>query len=224
MDKTDFKPMDERHHAMTAHDDDAALLIAWAEGDREAATQLIERHYAAIERFFAYKAKDAADDLVQRTFLACAESAARFRRDSSVRAFLFGIARNILCEHIRARARDGTAGIDFSAQSIVDLVPGVVTLVGQKAEQRLLILALQTLPLDLQVLLELYYWEELSVEELGQALEIPAGTVKSRLHRARQLLKDALETHPPDSDEGRSARTLLERWLSAVRAEPPLKQ
>ncbi|MEZ4372915.1 MAG: sigma-70 family RNA polymerase sigma factor [Polyangiaceae bacterium] len=52
------------------------------------------------------------------------------------------------------------------------------------ARSNRLVEALQRLPLDLQMAIELYYWEELSVAELAEALEIPAGTVKSRLHRA----------------------------------------
>lgn len=196
--------------------EDLDLLTAWSRGDREAGAALVERHYDAIVRFFRNKASDDADDLVQRTFLACAEGAATFRGQGTVRAYLFGIARNVLYEHIRGRVRDGRAEPDFRASALVDLAPGVSTLAAQRADQRVLLAALQHIPVDLQVLLELYYWEDLGIDELAQVLEIPAGTVKSRLHRARALLRDATEKVTTTPEESRSIRDLLDAWARRV--------
>src|SRR4051812_21849512 len=95
-------------------DPDASLFAAWSSGDRAAAATLIARHYDAIERFFLYKAGDAADDLVQQTFLICEQAASGYRGGGTFRAFLFGIARNILCEFIRGRVRDGKESPDFN--------------------------------------------------------------------------------------------------------------
>ncbi|TNF32188.1 MAG: sigma-70 family RNA polymerase sigma factor, partial [Deltaproteobacteria bacterium] len=198
---------------------DSDLFRRWADGDRDAGASLVERHYGAIERFFATKATaSAVDDLVQQTFLACAEGAARYRGDASFRAFLFGVARNILCEHIRRRARDGQRGTpDLCSQSLVDLSPGISTVVSREAAHRQLVLALQRIPLDLQTLLELYYWEEMSVDELSQVVSVPAGTVKSRLFRAREQLREVLDALPGSADARDGARTLLRRWLADVR-------
>jgi RNA polymerase sigma factor (sigma-70 family) len=194
------------------------LLKAWAGGDRTAGATLVERHYDAIVRFFRNKAGDASDDLVQRTFLACAEGAAGFRGQGTVRAYLFGIARNVFHEHLRGRTRDGRPEPDFHESALADLAPGVSTLAARRADQRVLLHALQHIPVDLQVLLELYYWEDLSVDELAQVLEIPPGTVKSRLHRARELLREATAKVSATPDETRSARLLLEEWAQRVRA------
>jgi len=200
--------------------DDAELLQAWRRGDRSAAEALIERHYDGVLRFFRTKAGADAEDLVQRTFLRCVEPASAFRGDSTFKAFLFGVARNVLFEHIRAIVRDKKADPDFGASSILDLNPRASTVAIERAEQRRLVLALQRIPVDLQMTLELFYWEELSVDELARALDVPAGTVKSRLHRARGLLKEALDVMPGDTESG-SARVLVERWLSGVRTERP---
>ena len=54
-------------------EEDARLVQAWRGGDAAAGAQLVERHYDAIVRFFRTKAHPAADDLVQRTFMLCAE-------------------------------------------------------------------------------------------------------------------------------------------------------
>ena len=173
--------------------DDPTLLTAWRNGDQAAGRALVERHYESVLRFFRTKAGDEADDLVQRTFLRSVEAADRYRGDASFRAFLFGIARNVLFEHIRARVRDGKASPDFAVSSIADLNPRASTIAVQNAEQRLLVEALQQMPVEIQIAIELHYWEELSIEEVAQAVEVPPGTVKSRLHRGRALLKDAMD-------------------------------
>jgi RNA polymerase sigma factor (sigma-70 family) len=196
---------------------DGELFAAWRGGDRASGESLIERHYDAMLRFFRGKAGDHAEDLVQRTFLVCAEPGGGFRGEGSFRAYLFGVARNVLFEHIRRRVRDGQPQPDFAESSIMDLAPGVATVVGRRAEQRLLMQALNLLPLESQLLIELYYWEELAVDELAAVLEIPAGTVKSRLHSARARLRDAMEQLPAAPEDTRSVRALLDSWLLQVR-------
>lgn len=200
--------------------DDQDLLRAWAGGDRAAGGVLVGRYYDPIVRFFRNKAGGAADDLVQRTFLVSAEGASGFRGQGSVRAYLFGIARNVFHEHLRSRARDARVDPDFQESALVDLAPGISTVAARRADQRVLLRALQLIPVDHQVLLELYYWEDLSVDELAQVLEIPAGTVKSRLHRARTLLREATARVPATPDETQSARVLLEEWALRVGGRP----
>ncbi len=201
-------------------EDDRVLLQAWGTGDRKAGAVLIERHYEGIERFFATKAADRHDDLTQQTFLRCAESAKSYRAESSARAFLFGIARNVLLEHIRGKMRDGNRPVDFNTLSIADATPGVVTQMGENAEQKRLFLALQSLPIELQIIVELFYWEGFSVDELAECLGLPEGTVKSRLFRVRALLKKALED-PVGDDLPQGANTLLEEWVAEVRKRVP---
>jgi RNA polymerase sigma factor (sigma-70 family) len=196
--------------------DDAALLAAWGAGERAAGEALVLRHYDAIVRFFRNKAGDQADDLVQRTFLVCAERATGFRGEGSVRAFLFGIARNVLFDHIRGAVRARGQEPDFHSSALVDLAPGVATLAARRADHRVLLAAMQHVPVELQVLLELYYWEDLSMDELSQILEIPAGTVKSRLHRARGLLREATAKVPALPAETESARVLLDQWAAKL--------
>ncbi|MCA9516195.1 MAG: sigma-70 family RNA polymerase sigma factor, partial [Myxococcales bacterium] len=162
-------------------DNDPELFARWAAGDRAAGAALVDRHYGAVERFFATKAPERVEDLVQQTFLACVEAAGRYRGEAGFRAFLFGVARNLLFEHIRRRVRDGRATPDLGSRSLVDLSPGVSTVVSRDLAHRQLVLTLQELPLDLQTALELYYWEELSIDELAAVLDVPPGTVKSRL-------------------------------------------
>jgi RNA polymerase sigma factor (sigma-70 family) len=78
-------------------------------------------------------------------------------------------------------------------ESIAHLTGSPSRIVALRQEQHAVLAALHELPLDLQIALELYYWEELTVGEVAQVLEVPEGTVKSRLHRARQLLRERLD-------------------------------
>lgn len=194
---------------------DEILLKQWSEGDREAGVTLVSRHYDAIVRFFQTKAAAEADDLVQRTFLACSEAAARYKGEGSFRAYLFGIARNILYEHIRKKMRAGLH-LDIHAQSIADLSPGVSTLAAKRADARWVLRGMQLIPIESQVLVELYYWEDLSIAELAETFDIPPGTVKSRLSRARKQLRDALERVPDESSDPKSTRALLQDWMKRL--------
>lgn len=145
--------------------DDVELLRAWRSGDEAAGEALIGAHYDAILRFFRTKAGEDADDLAQRTFLRRVEPRNEYQGLATFRAYLFGIARNVLLEYIRIRVRDRKVDPEFSVGAVLDPSPRASTAAFAKVEQRQLVLALQQLPLDLQVTLELFYWEELSVEE-----------------------------------------------------------
>ena len=190
--------------------DDAELYARWQSGDDGAAQTLVEKHYDSVVRFFRTKIGPKSDDLVQRTFLVCAEGG--FRGDSSFRTYLFGVARNVLLEFFRGKRRDARVDVDFSVSSVFDLDAGLSTMAADRAEQRLLVQALHRIPLEIQMTLELFYWEDLSVGELAQVLSIPPGTVKSRLHRGRTLLREAMEKLPSTDAERESVRALIGHW------------
>jgi len=169
---------------------DFELLDAWCAGDRRSGEDLFERHFDRIFRFFRGKVQEPdLEDLVQRTFLASLEARAGFRREASFGAWLLGIARRQLWHYWRDR-RDEEP--DFSVSSVSDLGPTPSGVVAAREEQRLLSSALINLPLDLQIALELHYWEGMSGPELAVVLDIPEGTVRSRLRRARERLEEEM--------------------------------
>jgi RNA polymerase sigma-70 factor (ECF subfamily) len=170
--------------------EDLQLLEAWRDGDAQAGEELVSRHFQAISRFFRGKIGDDVDDPIQETFLACLKGADRIE-GTSFRAYLFGIARRRLYDELRRRYRDQQP--DFSISSLADLgtTPSETLARDQRAE--VLRAALMTLPVESQIALELRYWEGLSGDEIAAALEIEAATVRSRLTRARQKLKAAVE-------------------------------
>ncbi|MBK6516405.1 MAG: sigma-70 family RNA polymerase sigma factor [Polyangiaceae bacterium] len=190
---------------------DASLFEAWRAGDASAGEALFERHFDAIYRFFDAKIRADVADLVQRTFLGCVESRERFRGASSFRVFLFAIARHELYQYFRAKRRD--AALDFGVSSIADLTPSPSTLARARSERECLQQALRALPLEQQLAVELHYWEGLSGPELAAILEVPEGTVRSRLRRALEGLRDRLAQTPP---LGAPPGADLEAWARAL--------
>ncbi len=172
---------------------DLQLVSAWRGGDARAGVQLFDRHYAAVARFFRTKvAGDAEDDLVQETFTRCVAAAARYRGDGSFRAFLFGIAYNVLVDYVR-RVSAARKLFDPAVQSARDAGPGPRTNAAAREQQRRVVEALQCIPLVYQTTLELHYWEQLGVDDIARVLDCPPGTVKTRLRKGRALLAAALE-------------------------------
>jgi RNA polymerase sigma factor (sigma-70 family) len=196
---------------------DDELLRAWAGGDQGAGVALCRRHFDALYRFFRTKAPDAYEDLVQTTMMECVRSKERVRGDAPFRAFLFAVARNCLLHHFRSRFRD-RLDFDASRSSVADLDPRPSTIAARNAEHVRLLEAMRRIPLDLQVVLELHYWEELGTRELATALEIPQGTVKSRLRRAREALRAALAAHAPSPAAPEAAPEAEDRLGAHVRA------
>lgn len=172
---------------------DHALWSTWTRGGEEgerAGDRLVRRYLLSIYRFFDTKVPGFAEDLTQRTFLACVRGRTRFRRDSSFRVFLFGIARIELLRHLEGRG----AGLDTATMSSSALAagdPSPSTAVAELQERDALLAALRGLPMDFQMVLELHYWEDFSVDEIADVLEVSPGTVKSRLHRGREKLRRA---------------------------------
>lgn len=197
--------------------DDATLLDAWREGDRSAGELLVERHFAVVHGFLRDKVDaDAIDDLVQRTFVACVEHQQKFRGEGSFRAWLLGIARNQLLMHYRSKDASRRARDRIEALSVDEIVTSPSRVVAHKEEQAILLRALRRIPLEAQLVLELFYWEGLDHAEVAQVLEVAVGTVKSRLSRARERLIDALrELGAPDAVT-RSTVVELEAWVRSL--------
>jgi RNA polymerase sigma factor (sigma-70 family) len=194
--------------------DDAELLEAWRAGDTAAGRALFERHIGMLSRFFRNKAGDETEELIQRTFLACVESRDRLRDAAAFRTYLLRVARNKLYKHYAA-VRPAVE-LDAMSVSIADLQPSPSVVIAQRQRDRVLLEALRRLPLELQLALELHYWEGMSTAELAELLELPQGTVKTRLMRARTQLREAVAaaivSGVPDEDEA------LDAWARSLRA------
>ena len=195
---------------------DAECLRAWAAGDREAGEELFERHFEAVARFFRNKCDRDHDDLIQATFLGCVESVARFREDSSFRTFLFAIARNVLSKYYRSKRRE-RARLDFGSVSAADLGASPSAWMEQGEGARTMLHALRRIPLDSQIALELHYWEGMTGQQIAEVLDIPLGTAKTRLRRARQLLETELARFSNGELKAGYTNTDLDAWARGLR-------
>lgn len=198
---------------------DTDLLAAWRAGDRAAGATLVDRHLPAIARFIRNKVSHEAevDDLVQTTFLACLEAGARYRGEGNLRAYLLGIAYHKVQHHYAALRREV---VDVEEVSVQDLAPGPSAVLARRAEQRLLLEGLRRLPLQFQVVLELYFWEDLTAAAIGDILGEPEGTVRTRIRRARELLGQQLRRLAASPALLASTLNDLDAWARALRAGP----
>lgn len=171
--------------------DDFALLDAWAAGDSAAARELLRRYTGPLVRFFDRKLDGPIEDLVQDTLEACIKGRDRFRREAGFRSYVFGIARNVLYAALRAKHR-AFGELDMETSCMADLAPSPSRLVEQKQERRVLLEALRRLPIDTQVMLELYHWQKLTGPEVAEALGIGERALRTRLFRAMEALREAV--------------------------------
>ncbi|MEP6918329.1 MAG: RNA polymerase sigma factor [Acidobacteriota bacterium] len=171
--------------------EDEWLVVRCQLGERAAFDALIERWHDPIWRYVRRITGDdqAADDLVQDLWLRVLRGIHRLRDGSKLRAWLFGIARHALMD----RWRDKYAAGAVSDVDLTDLPADEVDL-GPQEDLEAMEHELARLPVVEREVLTLFYLRELSLAEVSEVLAVPVGTVKSRLFRARQLLRRELES------------------------------
>lgn len=197
-------------------DDDHALLARWRDGDGDAGAALIDRHTPSIWRFFANKVDRDVDELAQSTFVAMVEARDRIDASRSFRAYLLGIARHQLLGYLRRR-KVVARGEALEAACIATHFGAHSQVIAGREQRRLLLGALRRLPLPIQMTLELFYWEELGIAEIAQVLDEPEGTIKSRLSRAREQLREAIVASPAPAAVTESTLGALDRWVRSLR-------
>lgn len=172
---------------------DRDLVAAVAAGDQRALESLYQLHGAAC---FAYLLRrldgdrPAAEDLLQDLMLAAWRGAAAFRGDSEVRTWLLGIAHHLWLQELRRRSRRPRLSDDPETQleqlRQEDPRPEESPAVGLRQ-------AMDALPEDLRTAVDLTFGQGLRLQDAARILDLPLGTVKSRLFRARHQLRHLLE-------------------------------
>lgn len=158
----------------------------------EAFTQLVDAHYASLYRFALSLARREADacDLVQQTFYIWATKGEALREITKVKSWLFT---TLYREFLRGRRRDARS------TAIEDLPPGERDIAAEdvdrvaKLDAATVLAALQSVDEVFRVPLTLFYLEDLSYLEIAETLDVPIGTVMSRLSRGKAQLRAALE-------------------------------
>lgn len=197
---------------------DSELLDAWRAGDGHAGQELFKRYYDLVARFFANKVTGPTADLVQETFMACVDGRDRIRGDGQFRGYLFGVAYNVFKAHLRRQYR---VPDELGSVSLLDLDPGPSTVVGESEQASLLLVALRSLPVEMQMIIELRYWEQMTSTDIAEILGVAPVTVRGRLRQGRQMLERAMQGQPAPPTVIASAVGELDRWVREVREQLP---
>jgi RNA polymerase sigma factor (sigma-70 family) len=173
-------------------DPDRALLRGMSLGDTRALDALYERHGGALLGFLIARLNDrqAAEEVLQDTMLAAWRAAGTFRGESSIRTWLFVIARN-RATNLQRKRQPHLAELDDNLRS--DMDTGPLERVERRAVQDAVRAALERLPTQQREVLVLVFYNQFSEREIAQILDISPGTVKSRLHRAKEMLRRVLQ-------------------------------
>lgn len=161
---------------------------------------LFRAHFDAIFRYATCRVgRDAALDVASETFLQALRSIDRLEPGRDPAPWLYGIATNVLRHYRRAEGRRTRAYATFALRNErADGASESNHLENDSAAQ--LVDGLERLESGARETLLLFAWAELTYDEIASALGIPVGTVRSRIHRAREALRDVVRDAAPDND------------------------
>lgn len=165
-------------------------------GDPERFAVLYDRHAVVVYRYLTRRlGRQAAEDVLAETFLAAFDTRRAYDLTrSDARPWLLGIATNLTNRHLRTESRHTGAHTRVPPPPPPDEAETVVEELDHAAGTSTVMRALARLPGQDRDCLLLYAWGQLSYEQVAAALQVPVGTVRSRLHRARRTLRPLLTT------------------------------
>jgi len=185
------------------HTDEALIIRRCQEGDTSSFDLLVKQYYALVYNS-AYRImgnREQAADATQQAFIRAFRSLKSFRGEATFSTWLYRIVTNVCLDQMRQQPH-GLVGLTFTDDEgeqqqrplpAADADPSDTTI--QHQRQRLVHEALGQLAPQHRIVLVLYDLNGLSYEEIAAILQVPLGTVKSRLNRARHALKEKLAPH-----------------------------
>jgi len=182
-----------------AEQDDAELVAASQAGDQDAFAQLVQRHQRRVFNlvFRMLQQYEEANEVTQETFFAAWQGLPSFRGDARFSTWLYRIAYNCCLKQLEQRKRDlalqaAVQAEQFFQEECCD--ERAAAELEAHERQALVREHLSLLPAKYRIVLILRHLQELTYEEMAEILAIPIGTIKTHLFRARNLLKERLET------------------------------
>lgn len=189
-------------------DSDRKLMERLKDGDMSAFDEIVEKHKVSLINF-AYRFvgnRETAEDIAQETFIRIYNNANRYRSDKAgLRTWMYRIAANLCKNELRSRKRRSKVlvspamgdqeGIYNIMENTPDDSPGADSQLEEKELQNILSSAISRLPEKLRAVLILRDIEGMAYDEISQILKKPTGTIKSRLNRARLMLKGKMAVY-----------------------------
>jgi len=195
---------------VTLADADDALLVARARtGDEPAFRALVERHASAVARtaMALLGDGDEADDVGQQAFMQLHRSLHGFRGDATLRTYLLRITTNLALNALRSRRRRAKRFLreDTAGDTVPDAAPGALQQLEREELRERLARAIADLPEPQRLVVMHRLVEARSTKETAEALQLPDGTVLSRLSRGLAALRRTLQPPPatPDQESSR---------------------
>ena len=200
--KQGFMQDQGRAHAPIGVSDEAQLVARARQGDVSAMDQLVQRHLKSVFNL-AYRLSgnyDDAEDIVSEAFVRVYASLNNFRGDAHFSTWLYRIVTNVFLDERkkqRVRAHSSLEEIiDLEdsrvTRQVEDPTPGPDFIVERGERANLIQEAVLELPRNQRLMIALYHFQGRSYEEIAEIMQLPIGTVKSRLNRARLALKNRL--------------------------------
>ena len=182
----------------------STLVQAVARGERRAFEELYAMFFRPLSGYLLRMVRDTGlvEELVDDTFFEAWKHAARFRGDSKLSTWLFGIARNRALNALRAR-KPAHQELDDGVVAFADSAQAPDRQASQRQTAQALTTALAGLPSDQREALELVLHQGLRYEEAAQVLGAPLNTVKTRVFHARRKLREALADLQPEGVDAR---------------------
>jgi RNA polymerase sigma-70 factor (ECF subfamily) len=169
---------------------DEELVRLVQDGEVFAFEQLVKRYQQKLLGFVYHMIRDvhAADDIVQEAFINLYKTIDRVDSSKKFSAYVFSIARNTTISHIRKNKKDIPLDDILASNEEESLYAQIV-----QAEQAHTIEgALAKIPVHYQKVIRLYYFEDLSYEEVSKKLSLPVNTIRTHLRRGKELLRKLL--------------------------------
>ena len=184
-------------------DDDASLMLKYADGDMAAFEQLYERHKAALYRYLQRLCRDTdlANDVFQETWGNIIDARSRYGARAQFKTYLFKVAHNCAVDHLR-RLNRWTAREGTDLDEVAEVIAGSPD---QQPDQQVsssqfrteFLAALHALPDEQRAVFVLHEESELSLAEIAAITNCNVETAKSRLRYAIKKLRQALVSHDP---------------------------
>jgi RNA polymerase sigma-70 factor (ECF subfamily) len=196
------RPSAQSDHSQQDARAERALIRRCQESEPGAFNELVQK-YERVVYNFAYRLAgnyDDANDVAQEAFVRAYTAMTTFRSDAAFSTWLFRITTNVYLDaRKRAKSRPSLSLDEFiefeesrAERQVEDTGPNPNEILEAKERSEILERAIQTLPDYQRVMVVLYHVHQKSYEEIAQVMEMPIGTVKSRLNRARLALKEIL--------------------------------
>jgi RNA polymerase sigma-70 factor (ECF subfamily) len=187
--------------------DDLLLVASSKNGDQEAFAQLVQRYQRRVFNlvYRMLQQYEEAAEITQETFLAAWQGLPAFRGDARFPTWLYRIAYNCSLKQLELRKRDRALQVALEAEKILE---DAYNEQRENAEldardrQVLVQEHLSHLPAKYRIVLILRHLQDMTYEEMAEILTMPIGTIKTHLFRARNLLKERLQSLNRESDMG----------------------